>query len=99
MSRGFLGIVSAELVFPESTSLKDKRMYLRSIRDRLTRRHAATFAEVGLQDLWQRSHVLFAIAGSEAGVTEQALSAAVNYLDSQDWELARAEREIMEIDV
>ena len=35
-------------------SLKDKRMYLRRMRDTLTRRYGATFAEVGYQDLWQR---------------------------------------------
>src|SRR5680860_195932 len=45
-SRGFVGVVSAELFFAGSNSLKDKRMYLRSIKQRLQRRHGATVAEV-----------------------------------------------------
>jgi uncharacterized protein YlxP (DUF503 family) len=31
MSTGFVGILSFELHFPESRSLKDKRMHLRSV--------------------------------------------------------------------
>jgi uncharacterized protein YlxP (DUF503 family) len=99
MSRGFLGIVSAELSFPGSTSLKDKRVHMRAMRDRLTRRHGATFSEVGLQERWRRAHIVCAIAGSEARGTELAIDRAVQYLGSQEWELVRAERELVEIDV
>ncbi|MBC7294119.1 MAG: DUF503 domain-containing protein, partial [Thermoleophilia bacterium] len=64
-SKGFVGILTAELYFPENGSLKGKRMYLRRIRDQVTRRHGASFAEVGLQDLWQRSRVVVAVAASD----------------------------------
>jgi uncharacterized protein len=96
--RGFLGLVSAELHFPESTSLKEKRMFLRSVRDVLTGRYGATFAEIGYQDLWQRSQILFAIAASDLGVLERTMGAAVGYLDSQGWELISAEEEVIEFD-
>src|SRR5665647_3450889 len=69
-SKGFVGILSAELYFPENGSLKGKRMYLRRIRDQVTRGHGASFAEVGYQDLWQRSRVIMAVASSDLQVLE-----------------------------
>jgi uncharacterized protein len=93
-----VGAVSAQVLFPDCGSLKDKRMYLRRMRDHLMRRHGATFAEVGYQDLWQRSQVLFAFAGSSEAVLEKALDAALGYLRSQEWELVSVEREVFEVD-
>ena len=57
------------------------------MRDHLTRRFGATFAEVGYQDLWQRSRVVVAVAASDLQVLEQTVDAALRYLDSQEWEL------------
>src|SRR5665811_336976 len=72
-SKGFVGILVAELHFPENGSLKGKRMYLRRIRDQVTRRHGASFAEVGHQDLWQRSRVILAVASSDLQTLEGML--------------------------
>lgn len=93
-----MGIVSAELHFPETTSLKAKRMFLRSMRDSLTGRYGATFAEVSYQDLWQRSRVVFAVAASDLAVLERTLDAAIGYLDSQEWELVTTDEEVIELD-
>ena len=38
MSTGFVGILSFELHFPESHSLKEKRMHLRSVKQQLANR-------------------------------------------------------------
>ena len=62
-------------------------MYLRRIRDQVTRRHGASFAEVGHQDLWQRSRVVFAVAASDLQVLEETLDRLRAYLDSQEWML------------
>lgn len=97
-AKAFVGIVAAELHFPETTSLKVKRMFLRSMRDHLTARYGATFAEVGYQDLWQRSRVLLAIAASDLHVLQRTLDAAVGYLDSQEWVLVTTEEEVIELD-
>jgi len=97
-SRGFVGVVSAELFFAGSNSLKDKRMYLRSIKQRLQRRHGATVAEVGFQDLWRRSRLVLAIAASSPTVLEQDLQRAREALDSGDWELISLEEEVVEVD-
>lgn len=91
-------MVRAELYFAGATSLKDKRMFLRSMRARLTRSFGATFAEVGYQDLWQRAGVVFAIAASDLRELEEDLDAAEGYLAGQEWELIEAYREVHEVD-
>jgi uncharacterized protein YlxP (DUF503 family) len=56
-----------------SVSLKDKRRVIRPVVDGLRSRFNAGVAEVGGQDLWQRSEVGVALVGSDAGVLQKAL--------------------------
>ena len=97
-SKGFVGILSAELYFPENCSLKGKRMYLRRIRDQVTRRHGASFAEVGYQDLWQRSLVVLAVASSDLWVLEATLEKLREYLGAQEWVLTFCDTEVVDVD-
>lgn len=91
--------MAIELHFPANASLKDKRMFLRSIRSHLGRDHCASVAEVGYQDLWQRSALVVAVAASDTARLDHALDAVQGYLEGQDWELVRAQREVYEVDV
>ena len=50
MAFGFVGIYSFELHFPESHSLKEKRMHLRSVKAQLANRVACSIAEVDHHD-------------------------------------------------
>jgi len=97
-SKGFVGILSVELYFPENGSLKGKRMYLRRIRDQVTRGHGASFAEVGYQDLWQRSRVVLAVASSDVQVLEAMLDRLRMYLDTQEWVLISCVTEVVDVD-
>jgi len=49
-----VALLSIELHLPMAQSLKDKRMVLRRLKDRLGALNVA-IAEVGHQDLWQRA--------------------------------------------
>ncbi len=93
-----MGILTADLYFPDNGSLKGKRMYLRRIRDQITRNHGASFSEIGHQDLWQRSRVVCALAASDLQVLEERLDRVKAYLDSQDWVLTSAASEVVEVD-
>lgn len=97
-SKGFVGILTAELYFPENGSLKGKRVYLRRIRDQVTRRYGASFAEVGHQELWQRSRVVMAIASSDLQLLEQGLGRLRMYLDSQEWLVTACSTEVVDVD-
>ena len=73
-------------------------MYLRRIRDQVTRHHGASFAEVGHQDLWQRSRVVMAVAASDLQVLEEALDRLRAYLDSQEWQLTSWDTQVVDVD-
>ncbi|HVR43993.1 MAG TPA: DUF503 domain-containing protein [Thermoanaerobaculia bacterium] len=59
-----------ELHIPHAQSLKDKRGVVRSLRDRLRQRYELSVAEVGLQDLHQRSRIGVAAVASDGASIE-----------------------------
>jgi uncharacterized protein len=73
-------------------------MHLRRVRDQVTRRFGATFAEVGYQDLWQRSRVVIAVAASDLRVLEETMERVKTYLDSQEWVLTLSSSEVVDVD-
>jgi uncharacterized protein YlxP (DUF503 family) len=67
----FVGIVRIDLHLPGATSLKDKRVIVRSLKDRIRQRALASVAEVEHQDLWQRVALGVAVvSGERRQVTE-----------------------------
>ncbi len=50
-----IGVLTLELHLPHAHSLKEKRMVLRSLKERLRARFNVAVAELEHQDLWQRS--------------------------------------------
>lgn len=52
-----VGVLILELRLDESHSLKDKRHYVKSLKDRLRSRFNVAVAEIDHQDLWQRGTV------------------------------------------
>jgi uncharacterized protein YlxP (DUF503 family) len=70
-----IGLLSIELFLPSSRSLKDKRMVLRRLKDRLGSLNIS-LAEVAHQDLWQRAGLaIVAVADSDQGVERRLASA------------------------
>jgi uncharacterized protein len=63
----FVGAFKIELRILESRSLKEKRMTLRRIKDRVRERLGVTVVEVGAQDLWQRAEVGMATVSGDRG--------------------------------
>jgi uncharacterized protein YlxP (DUF503 family) len=61
--------VRLELELPFSSSLKDKRQTLRSLKDRLRRKNVSV-VETDNQDLWQRATVEFALAAVDRRAAE-----------------------------
>ncbi len=63
------GTVMLRMRLEHSGSLKDKRQALRSLKDRLKKRHNVSVAEVGHFDSWQDSLIVAAsVAVSESDV-------------------------------
>ena len=70
-----------QLYLPESRSLKDKRQVLKSLKDRLHNRFNASVAEVGFNELWQRSTVAFAVVSNGMDPAEEVISKAIRYIE------------------
>jgi len=95
VATGYVGILTVELHFPDSDSLKGKRKYLKSAKVQLHERFGASVAEVDHHELWQRSSLTVACAAREHRELQELLDAVVRYLGSQEFELLRADREVV----
>lgn len=63
----YVGMAKIRLVLDQSHSLKEKRMVLRKIKDRVRERAHVVLSEVGEQDLWQRAVLGCAVASGDRG--------------------------------
>ncbi|HML18834.1 MAG TPA: DUF503 domain-containing protein [Bryobacteraceae bacterium] len=68
-----VGVIILELRLDESHSLKDKRHFVKSLKDRLRTRFNVSVAEIDYQDLWQRGLVAVATVSSDQTRAEQVL--------------------------
>jgi uncharacterized protein YlxP (DUF503 family) len=98
VATGYVGILTVELHFPESGSLKGKRKYVKSAKAQLQHRFGASVAEVDHHDLWQRSRLTLSCVAREHREVEALLADAERYLHGQEYELVRAERDIVALD-
>ena len=97
-SAGYVGILSAELHFPENRSLKGKRKELLSVKAQLQRRFGASVAEVDHHDLWQRSRLTLSCVARGHREVEELLDGVERYLAGQAFELGLVEREVVTLD-
>ena len=84
----YIGLLLADLHFPENRSLKDKRAPLASLRDVVLQRFKASFSEVSLQETWQRARVLIVLAASSASQAQERIDEIDRYLHAQEFEVA-----------
>lgn len=92
---GYVGILTAELHFPEAGSLKGKRKFVKSAKAQLQNRFGASVAEVDDHDLWQRARLTVACVARDHGDAERLLEEAVRYLNGQEYELVRSDRRVV----
>ena len=84
-----IGVLFAELHFPETRSLKEKRAPLNSLRDVVQRRFKAAFTVAGGQDSWQRAEVLIVAAASSLTQARERVDEIERYLHGRDFEVSR----------
>jgi hypothetical protein len=98
MGGGYVGILTCELHFPEAGSLKGKRRFVSSAKAQLQNRFGASVAEVDHHELWQRARLTMSCVAREHREVERLLDEAVRYLNGQEYELVRAERDVVALD-
>jgi uncharacterized protein YlxP (DUF503 family) len=98
MSTGFVGILTFELHFGEASSLKEKRMHLRSIKKQLANRVGCSIAEVDHHDTWQRTRLTLACVTREPREAERLLDDAERWVVGQGYDLLARERTTTTLD-
>jgi uncharacterized protein YlxP (DUF503 family) len=98
VSTGYVGILTVELHFPENGSLKGKRKHVKSAKAQLQQRYGASVAEVDHHDLWQRARLAAAFVARGHRELNGLLDDAERWLAGQEWELVRAEREVVALE-
>src|SRR5262245_41924981 len=76
-----VGVCRLTLMAPESHSLKEKRMVLRSIKDRTRLKFNVAIAEVGAQDDWQEAVLGFAVVANEKGFVQGMVEKIIRFID------------------
>ena len=68
-----IGVITFELRLDDSHSLKDKRHFVKSLKDRLRAKFNVAVAEIDYQDLWQRALIAAVTVSSDHTRAEQVL--------------------------
>ena len=98
MGAGYVGILSADLHFPEAGSLKGKRKYVKSVKAQLQHRFGASVAEVDHHDLWQRARITLSCVAREHHEVDRLLAECERYLHGQEFEVGAVERKVVTLD-
>jgi uncharacterized protein YlxP (DUF503 family) len=72
-----IALLTIDIHIPHAQSLKDKRMVIRRMKDRLRTKFNVSVSEVDHQDLWQRSQVGVVTVGSDDDYVRQTLALAL----------------------
>jgi uncharacterized protein YlxP (DUF503 family) len=75
-----VALLTVEMHLPASQSLKDKRMVLRRLKDRL-KTFNVSVAEVAHQDLWQRAGIAVATVATDDEMAGRTLSSALHEIE------------------
>jgi uncharacterized protein YlxP (DUF503 family) len=68
-----IGVIIFELRLDDAHSLKDKRHYIKSLKDRLRGKFNVAVAEIDYQDLWQRGLIACVTVSASKPHAEQVL--------------------------
>jgi len=86
-------LLSVELFLPDAQSLKDKRMVLRQVKDRL-KKFNVSVAEVEHQQLWQRAGLGIVSISNGHDLVDKSLDAVLEEIERvQPGVVTRAQRE------
>lgn len=76
-----VGLLTVELRLPECQSLKEKRMLIKSLKDKIRNTFNISVAEVDGLEKWQVATLGMAYVGTDKVHVDQALSKIVDFID------------------
>ena len=66
-----IGLLTLQLHIPASESLKDKRMVVKSLIERIRNRFNVSISEIDAHDLWQRSVIAIAMVANQTLIIQK----------------------------
>ena len=77
-----LGVLEIDLYLPGCTSLKEKRLVISSLKQKVRARFNVSVAELDGQDLWQRAKIGVAVISSDPTVANSLLSKVMRFVEN-----------------
>lgn len=77
-------MANIDIHIPQSGSLKSKRHFLKGIKDRLKNKFNVSIAEVGHNDLWQRTTLGVSVVANQKKFANQVLSQVVEQINKEN---------------
>jgi uncharacterized protein YlxP (DUF503 family) len=79
-----VGLANIDIHIPESGSLKSKRHLVKRIKDRVKNKFNVSIAEVGHNDLWQRTTIGVSVVANDKKFANQVLSKVVEQINKEN---------------
>ncbi len=76
-----IGLLYIEIFLPVSSSLKDKRMVVKSLKDRVKNKFNVAIAEVEFLDKWQRAGIAITTVAASRKHVDEILNKVFHFLD------------------
>lgn len=76
-----IGLLEMRLSMPENQSLKDKRMVLRSMKDRIHNKFNVSIAEIAEHDRWSEAGLAAVVVTVDRAHAHQVLESVVKYVE------------------
>lgn len=77
----FIGVIYMEIFIPDSSSLKEKRQILKSMKDRIRSNFNVSVAEINHKDLWQRSGLAIVCVGDSMAFAKETVTKIRNFME------------------
>ena len=77
-----VGVLTVELHFESSRSLKDRRSIMTSVKERLRHRFNVSIGEADFGEKWQRGGLIASCAGGSPTVVEESLRAVLSFVEN-----------------
>ncbi len=80
-----IGLMTLDLIIPSCNSLKDKRIVIKSIKDKIQQKFNVSIAEVDFQDKWQRARLAIAQVGNNYQYIEKNMNSIYRLIESKGY--------------
>ncbi len=76
-----LGVLHVRVFIGQAQSLKDKRMVLKSLKDRVRNQFSVSVAQLDGEDKWQTATLGFAMIGNDQKYIDSALQHVLSFVE------------------